>query len=65
MSGSTEFPASWSDERILHETSDIATDSTQKWTLPGQYGYIANTKMVDGVNIKVVYDPVNNRIVMA
>jgi len=63
MPGKSEFPASWSDDRVLHEVSDIATDPAVTWSRPDARGYVTTTKMVDGVNVKVVYDTVNKRIV--
>ena len=53
-SGKTEFPSSWSDRRILHNISDIATDpkalaGTEKWNSP----YV--TSIRDGIEIRVVF----------
>jgi hypothetical protein len=63
MPGKSEFPATWTDEGILHQISDIATDSTQSWTPPDARGYITTTKMIDGVDVRVVFDSVKGRIV--
>jgi len=63
VSGKSEFPADWSDQRVLNEVSDIATDPKLTWTPPDSRGYITTTKTVNGVNIKVVYDTRNARIV--
>lgn len=54
--GKTEFPADWSDERILHQVSDIATDPNAvrgvgKYNLP----YAISTR--DGVEIRVDFYP--------
>ena len=58
--GKSEFPKGWSDERILHEISDVATDPAAVRTLQGP-----NTQIVTGtrggVEIKVVVR--NGRIV--
>jgi len=40
MPGKSEFPSTWSDERVLHEVSDIATDADQAWSPPDARGYI-------------------------
>ena len=63
ISGKSEFPASWSDDRVLHEISDIATDPHLKWSKPDGKGYVTTQKTVDGVDIKVVYDTKKGRIV--
>ncbi len=62
-SGKSEFPSDWSDARILHEISDIATDPAQSWTPPNSRGYITSSRMSGNVNIKVVFDTKNSRIV--
>jgi RHS repeat-associated protein len=56
IAGKTEFPASWSDEEILHHVSDVATDpkalpGVGKWDSP----YAIGTR--DGVNIRVDFYP--------
>lgn len=60
--GKTEFPESWSDQKIENVISDIATDPKIKWELESN-GYKTTTKMVEGIDIKVVYDPIKDRIV--
>jgi len=62
-SGKSEFPESWSDDRIIHEISDIATDHKQQWSKPDRRGYITTSKSVEGVDIKVVFDTKNSKIV--
>jgi len=52
ISGKTEFPANWSDEKILHEISDVATDPASKVTQQGKTTIFQGTR--DGVDIKVV-----------
>jgi RHS repeat-associated protein len=60
----SEFPANWSDDKILHEVSDIASDpNVRNWSKPDSRGYSTGTKTIDGVDIKVVLDTKNNRIV--
>ncbi|MFT5455662.1 MAG: YD repeat-containing protein [Myxococcota bacterium] len=54
--GKTEFPGSWSDDRILHQVSDIATDPTAatgvgKWNSP----YAISVR--DGIEIRVDFYP--------
>lgn len=49
----SEFPASWSDDQIMHHISDIATDPTLKWR-PGRGGdfWVSGTR--DGIDIDVL-----------
>lgn len=60
LPGKTEFPADWSDEKILHNISDVATDPKSsigvgKWDSP----YAIGTR--DGVDIRVdFYPPTHN-----
>lgn len=61
--GKSEFPSNWSDQRVLNEISDIARDPKQSWSRPDSRGYATTTKTVDGVDIKVVYDTLNSRVV--
>lgn len=53
--GKSESPASWSDGRFIHDTSDVATDPDLEWVPQGKTGttFIANG-MRDGVAIRVV-----------
>jgi hypothetical protein len=63
-SGKSEFPPSWSDEKILHNISDIATDPSLRWSAPqGRNGYVTVTGTREGIDIKVVYDPKLGRVV--
>jgi hypothetical protein len=50
--GKSEFPAGWSNDRIMHEISDVATDPASRVTTQGRTTIIQGTR--DGVNIKVV-----------
>ncbi|KJS13672.1 MAG: hypothetical protein VR67_03520 [Peptococcaceae bacterium BRH_c8a] len=57
--GKTEFPSNWSDDRIIHQVSDIATDPNAirgvgKWDSPYAIG------VRDGVTIRVDFYPPNN-----
>ncbi len=57
--GKTEFPANWSDEKIIHEISDVSIDRT----LPRQTGkwkgeYVEGIR--DGVKIRVDFYPPNS-----
>jgi RHS repeat-associated protein len=57
--GKTEFPSSWSNDRILHQVSDIATDPNAtrgvgKWDSP----YAIGTR--DGVQVRVDFYPNNH-----
>jgi hypothetical protein len=61
--GKSEFPADWTDEKILDSISDAATDPSVKWSKPDKRGYITGSITIDGIDIKVVFDTKNNRIV--
>ncbi|MFB8915964.1 hemagglutinin repeat-containing protein [Xanthomonas phaseoli pv. phaseoli] len=61
--GKTEFPASWSDDKIAHVVSDVATDPKVKWSLPDNRGYVTGTANREGLDVKVVYDTKSGRIV--
>ncbi|MDX3775804.1 EndoU domain-containing protein, partial [Chromatiaceae bacterium AAb-1] len=64
--GKSEFPQSWSDERIMYVVSDIATDPNISWTPPHPTnGYVTGSKVVEGVDVKVIYDPAKGRVVSA
>ncbi len=50
----SEFPSAWSDDRIMHEISDIATDPSLTWrsgTRPGDFFVNGNR---EGVDIEVL-----------
>ncbi len=61
--GKSEFPADWSDDRVIHEISDIATDPKVQFSKPDKRGYSTGIKTVDGVDVKVVVDQKKGRIV--
>jgi RHS repeat-associated protein len=61
LSGKSEFPSGWSDEKILNEVSDVATDPASRVTTQGTDKVIEGTR--EGVDIRVVVR--NNRIVTA
>jgi Bacterial EndoU nuclease len=59
QSGKTEYPASWSDQKILDATNKIANDPTAaggmgKWNSPFKTG------IVDGVEIRVDFYPTSH-----
>lgn len=56
ISGKSEFPPSWSDEKILGEISDVATDPNSA-TSAGRGGRIITDGTRDGVDIRVVQEP--------
>jgi hypothetical protein len=60
--GKSEFPAGWSDEQILHNISDVATDPALKWTRQDN-GNIKVEGTRDGVDIRVILDPTGSRII--
>jgi hypothetical protein len=59
--GKSEFPQSWSDEKIAGEISDVATDPDSKRE-PGRRGRTVVNDTRDGVDIEVIVEP-NGRIV--
>ena len=59
-SGKTEFPADWSDEKVLHEISDVATDPASTVT-PGRWGADRITGTRDGIEITVDLYPSNSK----
>jgi filamentous hemagglutinin len=61
--GKSEFPANWSDDKIKGEISDIATDPKTQWSRPDARGYVTGNGTRDGVDVRVVYDTKNGRIV--
>jgi RHS repeat-associated protein len=50
--GKSEFPSSWSDEKIEHTISDIATDPASKVTVQGRTKVIDGTR--EGVDVRVI-----------
>ena len=56
--GKSEFPSNWSDEKILHEISDIATDPSSTFRL-GRGGRTIAEGTRDGVDIRVVIENPN------
>jgi RHS repeat-associated protein len=53
LPGKSEFPASWSDQKILHDISDIATDPNARQVSDnGRVRVVEGTR--DGLNIEVV-----------
>jgi filamentous hemagglutinin len=62
--GKSEFPVTWGPQDITNAISDIATDPKTQWSSPDpRNGYVTGTGTVNGVDIKVVYDPNKGRIV--
>ncbi|MBS0631893.1 MAG: EndoU domain-containing protein [Verrucomicrobia bacterium] len=53
ISGKTEFPASWSDAKIMHEISDVVTDPTLGWS-KGKNGNWIVKGTCEGIDIKVI-----------
>ena len=61
--GKTEFPQNWDDNKVIYDISDVATDPNSSWGAPQSNGNIPITGSRDGIDIKVIYDPNNDRIV--
>jgi Bacterial EndoU nuclease len=59
--GKSEFPADWSDDKILTEISDVATDPKSK-RVPSWGGREIVTGTRDGIDIKVIVKD-GNRII--
>jgi RHS repeat-associated protein len=57
--GKSEFPAGWSDDKIMNYISDVATDPASKTTTVGRTTVVEGTR--EGVNIRVIIR--DNRIV--
>src|SRR5262249_49325470 len=53
--GKTELPESWSDEKIIHEISDVATDPALR-PEPVKGGRTKTDGFRDGVMIRVILD---------
>ena len=53
--GKSEFPAGWSDDRIMHNISDIATDPTLRSKL-GRGGRTITEGTRDGIDIRVIQE---------
>jgi hypothetical protein len=53
--GKSEFPASWTDAKIIHEISDVATDPKSR-RAPGFGGRVIVEGSRDGVGIRVIVD---------
>ena len=49
----SEFPESWSDEKILQTAARIAANDNLSWKKQ-RNGYHVTQKMIEGINVKVV-----------
>lgn len=57
--GKTEFPSTWDDQRIVHQVSDIATDTTlTRQVDPRGTPYVTGSR--DGLDITVTFFPNNH-----
>lgn len=72
--GKTVFPEDWDTDRILDGVAEVATSPNSNWkqqtgSAGSDYTRRGNPSrwrvegVVDGVNIRVIYEPANNRIV--
>ena len=59
ISGKTEFPASWSNQRIVDEVNAIANNPNAPGGM-GKYNSPYKTGVVDGIEIRVDFYPVNH-----
>jgi hypothetical protein len=59
--GKSEFPKEWSDDKIMNEISDIATDPSAKRT-PSRGGRTVIDSTRDGIDVRVVVDKNGNII---
>ena len=59
--GKSEFPSGWSDGRILHEISDVATDPAATRIVQGSRTVVTGSR--GGVDIRVVVDTTTGEIV--
>jgi EndoU nuclease-like protein len=59
--GKSEFPSGWSDDRIIHEISDVATDPASTAVQQGSRTIVTGKR--GGVTIRVVIDNNTGRIV--
>lgn len=68
------FPPGWDTERILNSVAEVATSPKSVWTQQtGKKGALYTKNLdpsrwkiegnVDGVKIRVIYEPANDRIV--
>ena len=57
--GKTEFPASWSDDRVLHQVSDVATDPNSTWGV-GKWDSPYAIGVRDGIEIRVDFYPASH-----
>jgi hypothetical protein len=74
--GKTVFPSSWDTDKILDGVADVATNPSSTWTWQtgargsmytraGDPSRVKIEGVYDGVNIRVIFEPANDRIVTA
>lgn len=74
--GKSVFPPSWDTDKILDAVVEVATDPSSNWTWQrGVHGslYTKNMKpsrvridgKYDGIKIRVIFEPVNDRVITA
>ncbi|MCX6786169.1 MAG: EndoU domain-containing protein [Candidatus Komeilibacteria bacterium] len=65
--GKPEFPKSWSNKQVLHNTADIATDPGITWTKDtawkGKYARYIADGIRDNVNMRVIIEPKGEGII--
>lgn len=75
QTGKTTFPQHWSDSKILHEVSDIATSPNTTWyaqtgngekyTKTGKPARWVSYEVRDGIRIRTVYEPATGKVITA
>lgn len=60
----SEFPASWSDEKIIETVKQIAANDNTDWTMQDNGNAVADTK-IENLKIRVVMNPETAEIITA
>ncbi len=55
LPGKTEFPVSWSDDKVISEIEDVANDPASI-RVPGRNGRVLVSGMRDGVEIEAIVE---------
>lgn len=60
----SEFPASWSDQKIIETVKKIAANDNTNWTMQDN-GYLVSDTRIENLKIRVVLDPEEPEIITA